>query len=34
MDELRKLIIEELKELSSDDFDFVNDHEEEACEDY
>ena len=34
MDELRKLIIEEMKALSSDQFDFVNDHEEEACEDY
>jgi len=32
--ELKKLIVEELKELSSDTFDFVNDHEEEACEDY
>ena len=32
--ELRKLIIEEMRALSSDQFDFVNDHEEEACEDY
>ena len=32
--ELKKLIIEEMKVLSSDQFDFENDHEEEACEDY
>ncbi len=33
-EELRKLIIEEMKKLSSDQFDFANDHEEGQCEDY
>ena len=34
IEELRKLIIEEIRLCSSDNFDFENDFEEELCEDY
>ena len=33
MDELRRMIHEEISRLDSDNFDFANDYEEE-CEDY
>jgi len=33
MEELRRMITEEITKLNSDDFDFPNDYEEE-CEDY
>ena len=33
MEELRRMIVEEIMKLDSDRFDFANDYEEE-CEDY
>ena len=33
MEDLRRMITEEISKLNSDDFDFENDYEEE-CEDY
>ena len=34
MEELRKLIVKAMKELSPDNFDFTNDFAEELCDDY
>ena len=34
MDELKRMIIEEVAKHNSDMFDFANDYEEEGCEDY
>lgn len=33
MDELKRMVLEEIGKLNSDNFDFANDYEEE-CEDY
>ena len=33
MEELRRMIVDEINKLDSDNFDFSNDYEEE-CEDY
>lgn len=34
MEELRKLIVKAMAELSPDNFDFTNDFAEELCDDY
>ena len=34
LDEIKKLVIEDIERLSSDLFDFENDYEEDTCEDF